>query len=138
MEANSVAKPDFRVRPSSGQAAPRVVIVEGDPEVCDSLKFSLEAEGFAVRVYGSGAELLRSSDIPVCDCLVIDQRTPDMTGMELIASLRGRNVLVPAILTIGNPSAALAGRAALAGVAVVEKPLLGNTLAKQIRVACRY
>ena len=61
-----------------------------------------------------------------------------MTGMELIASLRGRNVLAPAILTIGNPSAALAGRAALAGVAVVEKPLLGNTLAEQIRAACGH
>jgi FixJ family two-component response regulator len=34
--------------------APLIVVIDDDPAVCNSLKFSLELEGFAVRVYRSG------------------------------------------------------------------------------------
>jgi len=36
--------------------APVVVIVDDDPAVCSSLKFSLELEGFVVRAHGNAAE----------------------------------------------------------------------------------
>ena len=65
-----------------------VVIVDDDPAVCGSLKFSLELEGFGVRTYGGAAELLDGGDLAACDCFVIDQRMPGMSGMELIAKLR--------------------------------------------------
>ena len=115
---------------------PLIVIVDDDPAVCGSLKFSLELEGFAVRVYGGGPELLRAADLDACDCFVIDQRMPVMTGMELIKRLRERDVLAPAILIISAPSAALTARAACANVPIVEKPFLGNTLLERIREAC--
>ena len=116
---------------------PLVVVVDDDPAVCGSLKFSLELEGFAVRTFASGAELLRNDDWGPCKCFVIDQRMPGMTGMELIAKLRDQNILTPAILIISHPSAALSARASLAGVPIVEKPLLGNALVEQIRAACQ-
>jgi len=114
-----------------------VVIVDDDVAVCRSLKFSLELEGFAVRFYGSAAELLDAGDLAACDCFVIDQRMPGISGMELIADLRDRNVLTPAILLISDPNRALTDRAAMADVPIVEKPLLGNALVDSIRQACR-
>src|SRR5579863_7050784 len=114
-----------------------VAIVDDDSAVCSSLKFSLELEGFAVRTYGSGAELLDSGDLAAFDCFVIDQRMPGMSGMELIAKLRDQRVRTPAILIISQPNAALSARAALAGIPIVEKPLLGNALVDRIREACR-
>jgi len=114
-----------------------LAIVDDDAAVCSSLKFSLELEGFTVRTYRSGAELLAANDLGAVNCLVIDQRMPAMSGMELIAKLRAREVRTPAILIISQPAAALSARATLAGVPIVEKPLLGNALLERIREACR-
>ncbi len=115
---------------------PVVIVVDDDPAVCNSLKFSLELEGFAVRTYRSGTQLLDSGEIRDCDCFVIDQRMPSLTGMELIAKLRLQNVSTPAILILTQPNAALTARAKLAQIDIVEKPLLGNTLVDRIREAC--
>ena len=121
-------------RVSTGRP-PVVVIVDDDPAVCGSLKFSLELEGFVVRAYGNAAEFL-SADESTFDCLVVDQRMPVMSGMELIAKLRTLEVRTPAILLISQPSPAVAARAAKAAVPIVEKPLFGNALLDRIREAC--
>ncbi len=116
---------------------PMVVVVDDDPAVCNSLKFSLELEGFAVRTFRNAAELLRDGDLHDCRCFVIDQRMPGMSGMDLIASLRERKVATPAILIISQPSDALSVRAAKAAVPIVEKPFLNNMLVDRIREACQ-
>ena len=115
---------------------PVIAVVDDDPAVCNSLKFSLELEGFAVRVYRSGAEFLASDSLTECKCFVIDQRMPGMSGMEVISQLRGRNVSVPAILIISQPNRVLSARAAEAHVPIIEKPLLNNALVDKIREVC--
>ena len=115
---------------------PLVVVVDDDPAVCNSLKFSLEIEGFAVRVYRSGAEFLASDSLTACKCFVIDQRMPGMSGMEVISELRGRNVTAPAILILSQPNRVLSARAAEAHVPIIEKPLLNNALVDKIREIC--
>jgi two-component system, LuxR family, response regulator FixJ len=114
---------------------PVVVIVDDDAAVCGSLKFSLELEGFVVRAYGNAAEFL-NADETACDCLVIDQRMPGMSGMELIAALRTLEVRTPAILLVSQPNPSVAARAAKAAVPIVEKPLFGNALLERICEAC--
>jgi two-component system, LuxR family, response regulator FixJ len=116
--------------------SPVVVVVDDDPAVCGSLKFSLELEGFVVRAYGNAAEFLNADESQACDCLVVDQRMPGMSGMELIAKLRALEVRTPAILLISQPNPAVAARAAKAAVPIVEKPLFGNALLDRIREAC--
>lgn len=114
-----------------------VVVVDDDPAVCNSLKFSLEIEGFVVRSYRNAADLLSTGDLGNCSCYVIDQRMPGMSGIELIGKLRERHVATPAILIISQPSALLSARAARARVPIVEKPLLNNMLVDRIREACQ-
>jgi len=113
-----------------------VVIVDDDPAVCNSLKFSLEIEGFAVHVYESGSELLSEPVLPDCSCLVVDEKMPGIAGLDLIISLRNRHIATPAILITSHPDAALARRAANANVPIVEKPLLNNALLELIHSAC--
>jgi two-component system, LuxR family, response regulator FixJ len=116
---------------------PVVVVVDDDTAVCNSLKFSLELEGFSVRAYRSGAELLDAGDLDTCNCLVIDQRMPGISGIDLITKLRDRKVMAPAILIISHPNASLSARAARANIPIVEKPLFGNALVDKIHEACR-
>jgi two-component system, LuxR family, response regulator FixJ len=115
---------------------PIVIVVDDDPAVCSSLKFSLELEGFSVRAYGSAAEFLKVGP-GGADCLLIDQRMPAMSGMELIAKLRAQNISTPVVLIVSESNSAVSARAAQAGVPIVEKPFLGNALVDRIRQACR-
>lgn len=116
---------------------PVVAVVDDDPAVCGSLKFSLELEGFSVRAYRSGSELLQATNLEACDCFVVDQKMPDLTGLQLIEMLRWREISAPAILVVGRPTAAVAVQAAKDGISIVEKPLLGNVLLAKIREACK-
>lgn len=122
---------------ATGRESPIVAVVDDDPAVCNSLKFSLELDGFQVRTYGSGGALLRAADVGECNCFVIDQKMPVLSGLETITALRSRSFSAPAILIISQPSAALSARAAAANVPIVEKPLLGNALVDRIREACK-
>jgi two-component system response regulator FixJ len=116
-------------------AGPLVVVIGEDLAVRNSLKFWLEIEGLAVRSYATGAELLSSDELPRCDCLVIDEKTPAASGLHLIAQLRGRHFSAPAILVTSQPSLSLRDQAEKAGVPIVEKPLLGNALLDTIHDA---
>src|SRR5262245_8903233 len=124
-------------KPSEPSAAGSlVIVVDDDPAVRNSLKFSLEIEGFAVRTYACGMDLLDSGEAREGQCFVIDQKMPGLTGMDLIAKLRARDIVAPAILITSQPAALLLRRAAQANVLIVEKPLLSSTLLDQIRQAC--
>jgi FixJ family two-component response regulator len=114
-------------------ASPQVIVVDDDLAVRNSLKFSLEIEGFPVRVYAGGVELLIDTRLPRGGCLVIDQNMPGMKGLELIAQLRARDIAVPAVLIASCPTVALRECAARAGVTIVEKPFLGTALIERIR-----
>jgi len=122
--------------PQATVKRPMIAVVDDDPAVCGSLKFALELEGFAVRTYHSGAELIHVGDFEGFDCFVVDQRMPGMTGMELVEVLRARRIMTPVILIISHPNAALSARAQKAAIPIVEKPLLGNALVERIREAC--
>jgi len=65
--------------------------------------------------------------------LVVDQKLP-AAGFDTIAELRERNFPAPAILiTNYDLSLSLRESAKKAGIATVEKPLLGNGLLDAIR-----
>jgi FixJ family two-component response regulator len=110
-----------------------VIVLDDDLAVRNSLKFSLEIEGFTVRSYATGAELLGAGDPAPCGCLVVDQHMPGMSGLDLIDLLRSRHFSAPAILITSDPSLSVRERARKASVPIVEKPLLGNALLQKIR-----
>ncbi len=112
---------------SAGQT-PTILVVEDDASLRQSLRFWLAVEGFAVRTYAQAGELLGVADLPERGCLVIDYYLPDMTGLDLITQLRNREVALPAILITTNPSTIVRRRAEKAGVPMIEKPLLGDSL----------
>jgi FixJ family two-component response regulator len=110
-----------------------VLIIDDDPTVRSSLKFSLEVEGFTVRAYSSPHEFLNEADLPAKSCLLVDYYMPGMTGLELLARLRDRGVSIPAMIITGFANCALRDRIAAAGVPLIEKPFLANVWMERIR-----
>jgi two-component system, LuxR family, response regulator FixJ len=117
---------------------PLVIVVDDDRAVRNSLQFSLEVEGFAVRTFADAEELLQVNDLAAGSCLVIDHNLPGITGLDLIAELRQRHVVVPAILITSHPTRATIARARRAQVPIVEKPFLENALLDQIQLALAH
>ena len=120
---------------NKAQPATTVLVVDDDPAVRNSLKFSLELEGFIVRLYAGGRELLDDPDLPACGCLVVDQVMPGMTGLEMVDALRRRGISSPAVLITPNAGGKLRQRAATVGVVVIDKPFFGNALVDAIRAS---
>ena len=111
-------------------------VVDDDPGVLGSIRFLLEAEGFEVRTFHSGAALLGSPVARRADCLVIDYRMEHMDGLDVAARLRARKVAAPIILITGDPDDAVAEKAMAAGAyCVLRKPHLGEVLPLRIREA---
>ena len=112
-----------------------VFVIDDDPAILASLKFSLEIEGYSVRTYSSPKALIADATRKTWGCLVIDYNLADSNGLQLLDELRRYGVRMPAILITTNPSPHLRVRAAAASVSIVEKPLIGNTLVDAIRAA---
>ena len=114
---------------------PIIAVVDDDAAVRNSLKFSLEIDGFSIRTYACAEELLSSGNLDNFQCLVVDQDLPRMTGLELVTALRAQGVKVPTLLISGRLTPAVTRQASVAGIPVVEKPFLGNGLIESIRAA---
>ncbi|WP_128924375.1 response regulator transcription factor [Bradyrhizobium guangxiense] len=124
-----------RARPAS-PAQLTVFVVDDDAAVLGSLRFLLEADGFAVRTFRSGTALLNVGGAPGPDCYVIDYKMPDINGIELAGQLRKSDRDAPVILITGYPDENISARATTAGIKdVVLKPLLDENLVKCIRHA---
>lgn len=109
-----------------------VFVVDDDQAVLHALKFALELEGYSVSIFHNATEILAAPGLPERGCLVVDYRLPDRNGLEVLADLRARGIKTPAVLMTSEPNEGLAQRAAAADVAIIEKPLLTNTLNQAI------
>ena len=112
-----------------------IYVVDDDSDVLGSLQFLLETDGFDVRTFKSGAALLRDEASDDADCFIIDYKMPNMNGFDLIKRLRSKDISAPIILITGYPDEHISEWAANAGVHLLRKPLLDESLISHIRGA---
>lgn len=106
-----------------------VGVVDDDIAVCNSLRFLLEAAGFAVVAFHSADQFLAAGDVNTLDCLLLDHHMPRVTGLELLQRLRQAGRQLPVALMTGSPSPQLTQQALAAGAsAVLDKPLAEQAL----------
>lgn len=103
----------------------KVILVDDDAAVRDSLRLLLSARGYSVEPYSSGEAVLASKLArDPQTCLIADYLMPDIDGLSLLEQLRKQRWLGPAILISGHFDATLKRRALAVGyVQVFQKPL---------------
>lgn len=121
--------------PASTSARPVVLLVDDDPAVTHAVQFSFDLEGLDVRSFRDADSLLMAGDLPQEGCLVLDYHLPGVDGLDLLERLRARGVRMPAVLITTNPRPLLRARASVAGVPIIEKPLLSDALLTAVRGA---
>lgn len=76
----------------------RILLVEDDQMLAQSLKFQLEREGFSVDLCASGDDGLHYALEAVYDLILLDRMLPGMDGIALLEELRRQGQAVPVIL----------------------------------------
>ena len=111
-----------------------IVVIDDHESVRCSLRALLESSGLKVRDYASAVAYLAESGGG--DCLLVDLRMPQMTGLELQQELNRRNSPVPLILISGHGDVPLAVAAMRAGAFdFLEKPFDDDVLLNSIHRA---
>ncbi|CAH2605918.1 Histidine kinase (plasmid) [Rhodovastum atsumiense] len=121
-----------RERVTSAKLATRVLLVDDEEMVRETLAVGLEDAGLAVLLAQSGAEALALLDAgePV-DVLVTDLSMPGMDGAELIRHAQERRPDLPALVLTGYVDTAAGGQAGAGGpCAVLHKPIAAARLAE--------
>jgi len=77
----------------------RVLIVEDDPSIALVEQKALEHEGFEVAVCAGGAEALESIAGWVPDLVLLDQRLPDIDGLEVLRTIRTTSQVPVVVVT---------------------------------------
>lgn len=86
-----------RSRVRGGRLAPRVLIVDDDPHICEALALLLEPTYEAVTVSGGGEALARLGRERF-DVVLLDLRMPGVTGGDVVRELRLRRDVTPVVL----------------------------------------
>jgi DNA-binding response OmpR family regulator len=69
----------------------RVLVVDDDPDIAESLAMILEDEGFAVTVAANGADALRAMESAPPAVIVLDMLMPVMDGAQFAGELARRD-----------------------------------------------
>lgn len=75
----------------------RVLLIEDDVQMRDSLRRSLEAAGFAVTAVDTGRAGLFEATSGEHDVVVLDRMLPDLDGLSVLKSVRAAGVETPVL-----------------------------------------
>ena len=98
----------------------KILVVDDEPDIVESIKAVLEREGYSVVTAGNGTEALKKLEKHKVDIALIDFFMPDMSGRQLIEEMRK------------NPRTA---GIKIAMVTVAQIPKGGQKTLKKMRVA---
>lgn len=107
---------------------PRVLLVEDDSAVRRSIQLILQARGYDVRAFSSGALALADPSAIEAACLVTDYRMAGMSGLDLLRGLRAVGWRRPAILITAHRADSIEDMARALFDEILEKPLLDRRL----------
>jgi FixJ family two-component response regulator len=98
----------------NGRSA-KVFVVDDDVSVCVALSRVIRAAGLHVETFGTAAECLNADRLKDADCLVVDVHLPDLSGLELQASLTELGLELPIVFITGRGDIPMSVRAMKAG-----------------------
>ncbi len=67
----------------------RVLVVDDEPQILRALRINLSVRGYEVTTAATGAGALRAAAEKHPDVVVLDLGLPDISGIEVLAGLRG-------------------------------------------------
>src|SRR5580704_16890370 len=81
--------------------AMRVLLIEDDPTIAQSIELMLKSESFNVYITNLGEEGVDLGKLYDYDIILLDLNLPDISGYEVLRSLRVAKVKTPILILTG-------------------------------------
>jgi len=109
----------------------RILIVDDDSQICESLRKVLESEGYDVELAADGHKCLDKFIERRPDLVLLDLNLPDRSGWDIFGALSSLDPFLPVLMITGRRDQSGFAKEAGAG-ALMEKPLDVPLLLKAI------
>ncbi len=120
--------------PASG----RVLVVDDDPGMLDTLSDVLTAAGYETAMAASGSEAIDKAQGTMFDVIIMDIQMPGLNGVQTLHALRAVDPHVTVIMmTAYTRDELVAESERTTGYAVLSKPLDLDRLLRLVRGAAR-
>jgi len=112
----------------------RILVIDDEPAIRDTMRMILEYDGYEVLVAGSGQEGLGVAEREYPDLVFLDIKMPGLDGLEVLSRLRGSNETLPVVIISAHGTAATALEAGRLGAfRFIEKPLSKDYVLDAVR-----
>jgi two-component system KDP operon response regulator KdpE len=118
-------------------SAPRILVVDDEPQLRRMLARSLAGHGYAVREAADGAAALREFAAFKPDVVLLDLMLPDTTGVEVCRELRGLSDTPIIVLSVVGEEPAKVAALDAGADDYLTKPFGMDELLARVRVALR-
>ncbi|MFT3773997.1 MAG: response regulator [Minicystis sp.] len=115
---------------------PRILVIDDEPDICETLESVLSLAGYAVSTAASGAAAIERAKGEAFDLVITDLRMPGLSGVDTVAALKRLNPRMAAIVVSGYASEEAARLCCEEGAAqIVDKPFDLDDLLRAVRAA---
>ena len=121
----------------SGGSAPRVLVVDDEPQIVRALSTNLRARGYDVVAAATGEEALRSAGSVRPDIVILDLGLPGIDGIEVVRGLRAWTTLPVIVLTVRDSERDKVAALDAGADDYVTKPFGMDELLARMRAALR-
>lgn len=115
----------------------KILLVDDEPRLLDSVRMNLELEGFEVFEAHDGAEALERVRKVLPDLVVLDVMMPRLDGLEALSELRRFSSVPVIMLTVKADDADVIGGLERGADDYVAKPFSQQVLLSRIRAVLR-
>jgi DNA-binding NtrC family response regulator len=102
-------------QPPNEKIPGRILVVDDEADIRESLETLLDLEGYAVELAVDGGDCLRKVEKSTYDLILLDLMMPDRSGMDVLRDLRQRDIDTPIIMMTAYGSVEVAVNALKAG-----------------------
>ena len=119
------------------EAGGRILLVEDEAALAESVRYSLEREGFGVTVAGDGRIAIERFRADDPDLVILDLMLPEMSGLDVVRSIRQTSMVPIIIVTAKDSEADKVSGLELGADDYVTKPFSVRELVSRVRAHLR-
>ena len=118
-------------------AAPRILVVEDEESLADTVRYNLEREGFAVVVETDGRTALERFRVEDPSLVILDLMLPEMSGLDVCRQIRQISDVPIIMVTAKDSEADKVSGLELGADDYVTKPFSVRELVSRVRAHLR-
>jgi two-component system, OmpR family, response regulator RegX3 len=115
----------------------RILIVEDEDSLAESIRYNLEREGFAVRVADDGAAALEAFRADPPELVILDLMLPQVSGLDVCRAIRSESTVPMIVVTAKDSEADKVTGLELGADDYVTKPFSMRELVSRVRANLR-